>query len=322
VALLAAAGIFVIGNIGAIVAILSNVVYAGVLCLIIGAGVYVAMDKKARTLIWYGYQSVMRFITSWFVTIDPIGILKSYIRFLQENLEKMDRQIAVLGGQMANMKMTIEANEKEKNNSLKLAHEAQKQGKTDSLTLMTRKAGRKENSNITLRTLYTKMEVIYRVLSKMRDNAMIIIEDTTDEVNTREDEYKAMKAAHSAMKSALSIIDGNPDERALFEMSMEKTADQIGQQIGDMKHFMDISQKVMDTIDLQNGVMAEDGLKMLEEWEKNSSSVLLGADKNKLLTAAYDDNDVLLIGGTKDSREKAAVKSPKKESKNSGVFKI
>jgi hypothetical protein len=56
---------------------------------------------------------------------------------------------------------------------------------------------------------------------------------------------------------------------------------------------MEISQKVMDSVDLTNGVMTDDGLKMLEEWENKSTSTLLGDDKKSALDAAYDDKQVL-----------------------------
>jgi hypothetical protein len=39
-------------------------------------------------------------------------------------------------------------------------------------------------------------------------------------------------------------------------------------------------------LDLQNGVFEEKGLKMLEDWEKSSSSFLLGGDKQILLESS------------------------------------
>jgi hypothetical protein len=38
---------------------------------------------------------------------------------------------------------------------------------------------------------------------------------------------------------------------------------------------MEMSSNFMDSVDLQNGVFEEQGLKMLEEWEKKSSLMLL-----------------------------------------------
>ena len=42
-----------------------------------------------------------------------------------------------------------------------------------------------------------------------------------------------------------------------------------------MEQFKDMSSNFMDSVDLQNGVFEEQGMKMLEEWEKKSSLLLL-----------------------------------------------
>jgi hypothetical protein len=49
----------------------------------------------------------------------------------------------------------------------------------------------------------------------------------------------------------------------------------------------------MQSIDLQNGVFEEEGLKMLEKWEQESTSLLLGEEKTSLLLKANDDTEVL-----------------------------
>ena len=49
----------------------------------------------------------------------------------------------------------------------------------------------------------------------------------------------------------------------------------------------------MDSVDLQNGIFEEEGLKMLEKWEQEGVSLILGEDKQNLLTQANDDADVL-----------------------------
>ena len=64
--------------------------------IVLAALVYMVLDPKMRNLVWYMYKSVMRWITGLFVQIDPIGILKSYVEDLKDNLRKMNRQISQL----------------------------------------------------------------------------------------------------------------------------------------------------------------------------------------------------------------------------------
>ncbi len=46
---------------------------------------------------------------------------------------------------------------------------------------------------------------------------------------------------------------------------------------------MDLSGNFMNSIDLQNGIFEEEGLKMLEKWEKEGISKILGDDKNIII---------------------------------------
>ena len=120
---------------------------------------------------------------------------------------------------------------------------------------------------------------MYRILKKMYTNSEILLEDTKDQVMVKEQERKAIRASHSAMKSAMSIISGNPDQRAMFDAAMEHIADDVANKVGEMERFMEMSSSFMESVDLQNGVFEEEGLKMLEKFEKESTIMLLGESK-------------------------------------------
>jgi hypothetical protein len=78
------------------------------------------------------------------------------------------------------------------------------------------------------------------------------------------------------MTSAMSVISGDPDKRAMFDRAMEVVADDVANKVGEMERFMDMSANFMNSVDLQNGVFEEEGLKMLEKFEKESSFLLMG----------------------------------------------
>lgn len=260
-----------------------NTLYLGLMIMAIAAIAYIIIDPKMRNLIGYMYKSIMRGITSLFVQIDPIGILKNYIEDLQKNLREMGKQIGALKGQMRRLKGIIDNNNRQIAQNMKLANKAKQQDQTSMVILKARKAGRLKESNLKLEDLYKKMEVLYRVLTKMYSNSEILLEDTKDQVMVKEQERKAIRASHSAMRSAMSIIAGNNDKRAMFDQAMEAIADDVANKVGEMERFMDISSNFMDSIDLQNGIFEEEGLAMLEKWEKESTSLLLGDEKTKLL---------------------------------------
>ena len=116
----------------------------------------------------------------------------------------------------------------------------------------------------------------------MYDNSSILKEDVADQVEIKEQELKALKASHSAMASAMSVIRGDKDKRAMFEMALEAVTDDVSTKVGEMERFMEMSESFMNSIDLQNGIFEEEGLRMLEQWEKENT-LLLDGEKSDLL---------------------------------------
>ena len=275
--------------------------------LILGAVIYMALDPKMRNLVWYMYKSVMRWITGMFVKIDPIGILKSYVEDLKANLTKMSQQINKLRGQMHKLKELMLNNQKQIKTNLEIASQAKRSNQQNVVILKSRKAGRLQESNMKYEDLYKKMEIMYRVLTKMYENSQIMQEDIADQVEVKEQERKAIHASNSAMRSAMSIIQGDKDKRAMFDQALEAVADDVSQKVGEMERFMELSDNFMKSIDLQNGVFEEEGLKMLEKWEVEGVSKLLGTEKESILSKANNDADVLDLNAPLTRPEKVGV---------------
>jgi len=235
------------------------------------------------------YKNVMRRLTGWFVTIDPIGVLKNYVEDLEDNLAKMRKQIGAIRGQMRKIKNLIDDNAKEIEQNMKIAQAARDKGKEKQMLLSSRKAARLKETNQKYASLHKRMEVLYRILTKMHTNSEILLEDTKDQVKLKEQERKAIRTSHGAMKSAMSVISGDPDKRAMFDMAMEAVADDVASKVGEMERFMEMSSSFMESVDLKNGIFEEEGLQMLEEWEKKSTLMLLeGSSMNTSDTLDLD----------------------------------
>jgi phage shock protein A len=290
IALLAGAGLLVFTFLPQILLALQNTLYLALTLVGLGALLYMILDPKMRNLVWYMYKSVMRGITSVFVQIDPIGILKSYVESLQDNLKKMRTQIGKLRGQMRQLQTLVETNNKEIDQNMKLASAARQKGMESQVVLSSRKAARLQESNAKYQELLQKMEVLYRILTKMEQNSEILIEDTASQVALKEQERKAIRASHGAMRSAMSIMSGDPDQRAMFDMAMENIAEDVANKVGEMERFMEMSANFMQSVDLQQGIYQEEGLNMLEKWEKESTLMLLDSGNRKASDDTLDLN--------------------------------
>ena len=276
IALLAGGALLVSTFWASIVPFVTTTIGIVVSLAVLASILFAVIDPRTRALIGYMYKSFMRSVTGMFVNIDPIGILKSYIEELEGNLQEMRKQIGKMRGQVRHLKGLQESNNAEIEKQLKLAKLAKQTGKNQQMILSSRRAARLRESNEKYQVLLTKMDVLGRVLKRMHDNSEILLEDTRDQVQLKIQERKAIRASHGAMSSAMSVINGNPDQRAMFDAALEHIADDVANKVGEMERMMDLSQEFMSSVDLQNGVFAEEGLRMLEEWERKSDLMLAG----------------------------------------------
>ncbi|NPA67568.1 MAG: hypothetical protein GXO50_03055 [Chlorobi bacterium] len=254
------------------------------------AVLYILFDKRARNLVWYMYKGLMRRITSLFVQTDPIKILENYVEYLKKNMRKMNMHITQLKGQISQLRTIIVKNKQEMEHSIKLAEQAKKQGKNELITLNTRQYGRLKESNERYEKLLNKMEVLYKVLNKIYVNSGYLIQDTENDVRMRKQELKAIKTSHSAMKRAMSVIQGDPDKKLIFDMATESVVEDIHNKISEMERFIEVSGSFIDSIDLQNGIYEQEGLEILEKFEKEGSSFLFG-EPEKSNAVISDKND-------------------------------
>ena len=276
--------------------VFSTVAYMAATVALIGGLLFMILDPRMRQLVWYGYKSIMRGITGMFVKIDPIGILKTYVEDLEDNLKQMNKQINKLRGQMHKLDELIKGNKRDIESNMRIAKQARDKQKTEVFTLKTRKAGRLKESNVRLEDLYKKMEILYRVLDRMYRNGEVLIEDVRDQVQVKEQERKAIRASHSAMQSAATVMGDDKDARYMYDQALEAIADDVSAKVGEMERFMEMSSTFMDSVDLQNGSFEERGMAMLEQWEREGDSVLLGAgEKSNLIAEANDEDNILNI---------------------------
>jgi len=259
-----------------IIGLLKNVITATIFFIVAAALLYVILDPKFRNLVWYLYRSVMRWLTGMFVQINPIAILETYIEYLYKNLRDMDTHISKLKGQIQKLQSTINANKEEMESNLKTAEAAKSKGNMELVAINTRQYGRLKEANQKYDELNKKMELLYRVLSKIHKNSGYLIKDLENEVRIKKQEAQAIRAGHSAMRSAMSIISGDPDKKMMFDLAMEALVDDVSNKIGEMQRFIEISGNVIDSIDLQNAVYEQEGLQLLEKMEKDGMSFLLG----------------------------------------------
>ena len=118
-ALILGGGYLITTNLAAIIALTGNILYLTLMLVVLAAVLFVILNKQTRNLIWYMFKSAMRKVTGLFVQIDPIGILKSYVSSLEDNLRKLSKQIGVVRGQQRKLGSLVENNNREIDKNIK-----------------------------------------------------------------------------------------------------------------------------------------------------------------------------------------------------------
>ena len=297
-----------------IIVLLSNAIHAAILAIVLAVGTYTIVHYK--TLLSYMYKSVMRAITSIFVTIDPIGIIKNYIKSLKEKLEDVDAQIAKLRGNLVMLKRDIDENEVQKQKSLRMAKLAKDQGGESyqmTARLAIRKAGRAEQSNVSFKEAYQKLEGLYRALNKIKEVSGYMVQDLEDEVEQKIKERDRILAAHKAMQSAMKVFKPESDEKQLFDMALERMAEDVALKVGEIDSWLEVSENFTNGMDLENKVMEGKGWDLLEAWEKKDSKIL-GSKKQLYLEQAKDEGNLLNLDNPVE------MEKPPRENQFSGLF--
>ena len=247
--------------------------------------------------------------------------MKAYLSSLKDKRRNMDSQLLKLKGEKGKLGRKIDEQKKEIQTLMKKASAAKKQSDPRlqaRMNLNARKASRRGMSSMKLSDLYLKLEALYKKMDKMHYYSGIMVEDIADQIDMIETERKAIHASYSVMKSAQSIISGSSSEAEMFDRALEFVADDLGNKVGEMERFMDVSQNFIDGVDLDNQIFEEEGLNMLEEWEKgNALNFIDGGDIDYLEVISSQMNN----SNAEPIELEKKIKEPLKELKNKNFFK-
>ena len=262
-----------------VLATLEDTFMAGLLAVGIILFVMFFSQKRIWTLINGMFRLVARGLTSIFITIDPIGIMKDHIKDLAKSLETIAENKRKLSGQIGQLKDTIQRNLADVQKALGMAKAAKERNKQAVLVLNVRSAGRLKQSNITLEQLLKKLEGLFRVIGKMEEVSQFMFEDIKDQVKNLEMTKRAVDAGYNVMRATMSFIRNASDDQSLYDETVEKVLADNSQKLGEIDDFMNVAQPFIDTMDIKNLSFEEDALADLEKWEKSADNLLLGDTK-------------------------------------------
>jgi len=276
-AVLAVAGYGLFLLVPGLILLVQNTLELAGLCLALAALFYLVADAKVRAFAAYLYRAFFRALTGFVIELDPIGILKSHIAELQQKLCAMREQLGNLNGQIRRVERAIQENCELRERALGLAHAGRDDpAHVDASRLQARQAIKLEDSNQRLFAMLTQMQALFRMLKKLSDTSELVLQDMTSTVEIKQRERSSMRAAYSAYRGALAILQGQSEGRDLYDRAMEFLNDDYAKKLGEIELFMDFSDGVIKAADLENLAYDARANERLEEWERRLSNSLLG----------------------------------------------
>lgn len=233
------------------------------------------------------YTTICRGITKFFIKLDPLSYMDSYLERLiqkRKNLQKTRNEIAgkrvelqrevdeVLKSFQENMKNASAAKQlsekhpkgSEKYEELKQlsAHHAS-MGKSDEISI---------NKFKPMLEMFQKCET---VLNKLEKNFGLSIENMKHDIKRRRREYETMKKMGYAFEQAADFINSDSKEARDFGYAIQSLEETVSQKIAYIEQFEKDSQIIMQTFDLKKQVNTNEGLELLEQFERNAHSIFL-----------------------------------------------
>lgn len=285
-AILAIAAGAIVLNISTILAFAQNLLGL-VVCGVATAGIlYVALDKKFRLAVSTLYMIYVTKLLGLIVRMDPISILKDGIRKMYEKIADMENSMGKLNGVRIALKDKIKQKKVELQNALDRATAAERLGKKDAALIEKRQVTRLTDLTQNYIEMSESAEKWYSTMSKIAEMAKLYAQDSENEVNAQEERYRMIKLSHSAFKSAMSVIKGNPDELALYNQAFQFVNDDIMGRVGEMDRVVNTAGGLLDQIDVEKEMFGIKGDDLINKYNEIGIEGMFSGLKNPPSTLA------------------------------------
>lgn len=226
------------------------------------------------------FKLAMRALTSIIVNIDPIGVLKERCLQMMKRLEEFYEHMKNLRGAQRMLIDNIERNDNEIQQQKKIAANARRIAESpdgdetnriraaSELRVAVNEINRLENSNRKYKALKDTLDRVHKALERASVYLEGHVKDSQNQARHFDNERKALKAGSGALAKAVAVFRGKADENDVYNMAVEKLADDASMMLGEMEENLRWTEEFMAKVDLQTGTIPDDALKMLNEFEQ------------------------------------------------------
>jgi len=249
---------------------------------------------RPRTLLFYMLQMVSRWLTSNFVEMDPVAILKAFVGQMEKRREVIQDRLARIVGVRRMVEAKVAKSEKERQDALRLAKAAQATHDEDGLNAHAEIAARRARDITEYQSMLAQMQSIEKLLQRVMRRADYHIQTARDEANQLADKHTITGAVASATAAAQGIF-GDSDLAEVRDMAADRIREDYEARLGELQTLIDLTD-FDHAVDLNQMAFRQEGLTQLLEAEKKVTAAEL-SDSTPVRGASPAAAAVLGTGG-------------------------
>jgi hypothetical protein len=266
----------------------------------IGVILFLATNKEFRNIVGVSYMMAIHWLLGRVIEMNPIAILDGSLRSMYKKIDDAEAKMNDMNGirlkwkdRVAQKKKEtqdcldrIEVYKKKLNAAVEVLEKQKWQGK---IYVDQRQAARLVDITKEYISLQDQSENWYKILNKIMEGGKLTAEDAENELKILKEKYEMVKDSHSAFKSMMSILKGDPDDLANCAIASDIITKDIQDKVGEMDRVLNGTGNMIDKMDTDQEVYAIKGNDISEQYQKlgidslfTKLEVLPSAQLNKL----------------------------------------
>ena len=262
-----------------LITIVKNAIILGL--LLGGSGLLIWLIWANRGMIALRYQIIIKKMWSHIVKNDPISVME--IQWKKWTQKRADLNTSIVSMKSAENEILTAMEEKKNLAETKFAEAKEAQQLKDKRN--NPEYGRKatKNSIIANRLMQSNQNLIPRLKAiqsaiayntKLYDRWGDDLELLKQDIDLKKQDLKLLKSTSNAFDSAKSILNGNPDERALWEMANEAYAEKVSNYVANISRFTEQAKGWVYDKDIQEAMWESEGQELLSMYDQETFNQL------------------------------------------------
>ncbi len=285
------------------------------LLAILGTIIWIGLQERTWTLLYYQSARAARAVTDFFVKQDPIGTMKTFAEnYLQKKLTQIAEKLSIVKKARKVVSDKVDGNIERMTEMKDLADQLHARSYNagtrtwkntqdeDQFREMSNNHAILEQSTDKLQKQLDRLDLYVSVLEKFMRAFETQMRNTQFLVEVLTTEYEAAKATAEATQT-VSALFGEDDHKKVFDMSVRYTRDQVATFIADADTALSFTKDFTQENDLKGDVYAQ---KMLDRLSARADALIQGAQQDQKMIA---DGQVIEVLQGATRRELAPVVS-------------